>query len=199
MTEKVKWNTKSDIILKYKTLEKNQGLKIYYKTADYDNTGDEIIVSQIIPSECTLFYSKDIPIQEHGVMKNFNTGIQTIGWDIYNKRFEINVDAITDIEIIDYAVDEIIKEFNLGDIDLTEKKRFKPVFSGRYNDVFIGIKDNKDDELLMTLDTIDKLNELYDENQQYKNRINELELLNDGLNHALKNIKQIDVEIDLND
>lgn len=199
MTEKVKWNTKSDIILKYKTLEKNQGLKIYYKTADYDNTGDEIIVSQIIPSQCTLFYSKDIPIQAHGVMKNFNTGIQTIGWDIYNKRFEINVDAITDIEIIDYAVDEIIKEFNLGDIDLTEKKRFKPVFSGKYNDVFIGIKDNKDDELLMTLDTIDKLNELYDENQQLQNRINELELLNDGLNHALKNIKQIDVEIDLND
>ena len=132
-------------------------------------------------------------------MKNFNTGIQTIGWDIYNKRFEINVDYITDIEIIDYAVDEIIKEFNLGDIDLTEKKRFKPVFSGKYNDVFIGIKDNKDDELLMTLDTIDKLNELYDENQQLQNRINELELLNDGLNHALKNIKQIDVEIDLND
>lgn len=48
------------------------------------------------------------------------------------------------------------------------EKRFKPVFSGRYNDVFIGVKDNKEDELLMTLDTIDKLNQLSDENEQLK-------------------------------
>ena len=115
MTEKLNWNTKDDIILKYKTLEKNQGLKIYYKTVDYDNTGDEIIVSQIIPSECTLFYSNDIPIQTSGAMKNYVSGVQTIGWDIYNKRFEININHITEIEIVDYAIDEIIKEFYRDD------------------------------------------------------------------------------------
>ena len=48
------------------------------------------------------------------------------------------------------------------------EKQFKPVFSGRYNDVFIGVKDNKEDELLMTLDTIDKLNDLSKENEQLK-------------------------------
>ena len=41
--------------------------------------------------------------------------------------------------------------------------------------------------------------ELENENEQLKQRISELELLNDGLNYALKNIKQIDVEIDVGD
>ena len=45
----------------------------------------------------------------------------------------------------------------------------------------------------------DKLNELSDENEQLKQRIAELELLNDGLNYALKNIRKIDVEIDVGD
>ena len=43
----------------------------------------------------------------------------------------------------------------------------------------------------------DLLNELHEENQQLQNRIKELELLNDGLNYALKYIRQIDVEIDI--
>ena len=36
-----------------------------------------------------------------------------------------------------------------------------------------------------------------EENEQLKQRITELELLNDGLNYALKNIRKIDVEIDV--
>ena len=56
------------------------------------------------------------------------------------------------------------------------EKRFKSVFSGRYNDVFIGVKDNKEDELLMTLDTIDKLNELSTENEQLKHDIKNLKI-----------------------
>ena len=43
------------------------------------------------------------------------------------------------------------------------------------------------------------LNELHEENQQLQNRIKELELLNDGLNYALQNIRKIDVEIDVGD
>ncbi len=41
------------------------------------------------------------------------------------------------------------------------------------------------------------LNELHEENHQLRNRIKELELLNDGLNYALKYIRQIDVEVDI--
>ena len=41
-------------------------------------------------------------------------------------------------------------------------------------------------------ETVKLLNELYDENQRLK-------LENDGLRYALKNIKQIDVEIDIGD
>ncbi len=37
------------------------------------------------------------------------------------------------------------------------------------------------------------------ENQELKQRVSELELLNDGLNYALKYIKRIDVEIDIGD
>ena len=38
-------------------------------------------------------------------------------------------------------------------------KRYAPVFSGDNGNVYIGVKDNLNDDLLMTLDTIDKLNE----------------------------------------
>ena len=48
-------------------------------------------------------------------------------------------------------------------------------------------------------DTKNDWRELQKENEQLKKRISELELLNDGLNYALKNIKKIDVEIDLGD
>ena len=43
----------------------------------------------------------------------------------------------------------------------------------------------------------DLLNELHEENHQLRNRIKELELLNNGLNYALKYIKKIDVEVDI--
>lgn len=54
------------------------------------------------------------------------------------------------------------------------EKRFKPVFSGKYNDVFIGVKDNYEDEILMTLDTIDKLNELNDKCANYRQALIDL-------------------------
>lgn len=42
-----------------------------------------------------------------------------------------------------------------------------------------------------------KYKQLKKENEQLKQRISELELLNDGLNYALKNVKKVDVEIDV--
>ena len=45
----------------------------------------------------------------------------------------------------------------------------------------------------------DKLNNVLDENEQLKQRIKELELLNNSLNYALQNIRKIDVEIDVRD
>lgn len=57
----------------------------------------------------------------------------------------------------------------------------------------------KDGEFINNKDVVDLLNELHEENEQLKQRISELELLNDGLNHALKYIKRIDVEIDVGD
>ena len=68
-------------------------------------------------------------------------------------------------------------------------KRFEPVFKGM---MYIGVKDNQKDELLMTLECIDKMNDLNSENQRLK-------LENDGLRYALKYIKRIDVEIDIGD
>lgn len=46
---------------------------------------------------------------------------------------------------------------------------------------------------------VDYLNEVTHENKELKQRVAELELLNDGLNYALKYIKKIDVEIDIGD
>ena len=48
-------------------------------------------------------------------------------------------------------------------------------------------------------EVVDLLNELSEENEQLKQRIKELELLNDGLNYTLQNIRKIDVEIDVRD
>ncbi|MBR3208744.1 MAG: hypothetical protein IKF82_00590 [Bacilli bacterium] len=68
------------------------------------------------------------------------------------------------------------------------------------------ITDNK--EYLFDLDDfrnksakemVELLNELHEENEELKQRINELELLNDGLNYALQNIHKIDVEVVLDD
>ena len=46
---------------------------------------------------------------------------------------------------------------------------------------------------------VNLLNELNDEDERLKQRIKELELLNDGLKYALQNIRKIDVEIDVGD
>lgn len=60
--------------------------------------------------------------------------------------------------------------------------------------IYIGENDSGWQDML-----VDLLNALHEENGELKQRINELELLNDGLNYALQNIRKIDVEIDLND
>ena len=60
-----------------------------------------------------------------------------------------------------------------------------------------GITDNGE---LMTFDeVVDKLNCFDKEVKELKGQVIKLELLNNGLNYALENIKKIDVEIDLND
>ena len=59
--------------------------------------------------------------------------------------------------------------------------------------------DNAEDILNVLNSQENRIWELKQENEQLKKRITELELLNDGLNYALQNIRKIDVEIDLND
>lgn len=54
-------------------------------------------------------------------------------------------------------------------------------------------------DLIEDLFVREELIHLYDENKQLKQRIKELELLNDGLNYALQNIRKINVEIDIGD
>lgn len=48
-------------------------------------------------------------------------------------------------------------------------------------------------------EVVDLLNQLSEENKQLKQRINELELLNDRLNYALQNIHKINMEVVLDD
>ena len=75
------------------------------------------------------------------------------------------------------------------------EKRFtsKDYETNYYTEIY-----DKDKRLLIN-EAVDVLNGLHEENKQLKQRITELELLNDGLNYALQNIRKIDVEIDLND
>lgn len=109
MTKEIDWNNASDIVWQYKTLHKTQGFKIHYKTIDWDGDGDEVIVSQIIPAQYPIRYSVEIPIQTPR-RKRYATGIAIVGWDIGDKRFEINIAYITKIEVIDNPIEEIIKE-----------------------------------------------------------------------------------------
>ena len=82
---------------------------------------------------------------------------------------------------------------------MTENKRFECDKGSRI------IIDNETKlHYIMTLDwecslVTKLLNRFAEENEQLKQRISELELLNDGLNYALKNIRKIDVEIDVGD
>ena len=54
-------------------------------------------------------------------------------------------------------------------------------------------------EYVQVVKLVELLNKLHEENEQLKQQIKELELLNDGLNYALQNIRKIDVEIDVSD
>ena len=56
-----------------------------------------------------------------------------------------------------------------------------------------------DCRVLSNVQVLKILNQLTEENEQLKQRIKELELLNDGLKYALQNIRKIDVEIDVGD
>ena len=78
---------------------------------------------------------------------------------------------------------------------MTENKRFQIIHLGNPYDFVV--KDHNTNKTYGTLQGDDKslmelLNELDSENQRLK-------LENDGLRYALKNIKQIDVEIDIGD
>ena len=87
---------------------------------------------------------------------------------------------------------------------MTENKRFKhsefQQDDGQYQ--YYGIEDTEKNFIYNVIGDgmydvseellINSLNELHDENQRLK-------LENDGLRYALKNIKQIDVEIDIGD
>ena len=75
------------------------------------------------------------------------------------------------------------------------EKRFEAVFSGDRGDVYIGINDNQNDDLLMTMDTIDKLNEFHEENlflkqenQQYKILVKSLKDQNQKLKLRLEDL-----------
>ena len=113
MTEELTWNNVGEIVLAYRNLEPSQGFKIYQKTIDYDNTGEEVIVPQIIPAGFDMEYSIDVPISNpKGIMAKYVKGIEFVTWNIYDKQFTVNLEYITKIEIIDNAIDEILKEVN---------------------------------------------------------------------------------------
>ena len=53
------------------------------------------------------------------------------------------------------------------------EKRFEPKFSGDMGNVYIGIQDNQEDDLLGVIESIDKLNELNKKIKQLKQKIKE--------------------------
>lgn len=110
MVEELTWNNISDIILQYRILERHQGFKVYYKTVDYDN--EEVIVSQIIPARFDFEHTLETPLVTNpkGRMAKCVTEIQCITWHIFDKEFTVNLEHITKIEIIDNAIEEIMKE-----------------------------------------------------------------------------------------
>ena len=115
MNEEITWSKTSEIILMYHFLDDSQGFKVYFKTVDYDNSGEEVIVSQIIPAGFDCEYSVDcMPIRNpKGRMAKYVTGIPFITWHIYDKEFTVNVEHITKIEIVDNAIEEIMNEMEL--------------------------------------------------------------------------------------
>ena len=113
MTEIFNWQNMTDITMKYNSLEKNQGLRIYYKTINF-NTGKEHIIAQIIPYGFDYDYINEIltPSIKSRMSKYVNE-TQFITWHIYNNEFTICLDDIVQIEIIDNAIDEILKQEGL--------------------------------------------------------------------------------------
>ena len=113
MAEEIKWNKAADIILRYKQLEKNQGLKIYYRTIDF-NTGKEHIIDQIIPYGFDYEYNNEVPIlNPQGVMARYVNSLEFITWHVYDLEFTTCLKDIVKIEIIDNAIDEIMKQEGL--------------------------------------------------------------------------------------
>lgn len=114
MTEELTWNNVGEIVLAYRSLEPSQGFKIYQKTIDYDNTGEEVIVPQIIPAGYDLEYSTELPLPTtNSRMARYFSGVEMISWDIGEYTYEVNLKHIDKIEIIDNAIEEIMKEEGL--------------------------------------------------------------------------------------
>ena len=111
MTEELGHIDIQNIILGYRLLDETQGFKVYYKTVDTD--GEIVIISQIIPAGFDIEHSCEVPISNpNGRMAKYVTGIEFVTWNIYDKQFTVNLEHITKIEIIDNAIDEILKEVN---------------------------------------------------------------------------------------
>ena len=109
------------------------------------------------------------------------------------KRFEVMTDNF-EISIKDKAVRDYPFSIQCENID-----EFEPLLQEVMN---VNARLNKTWEQTQRFDKysqeyLQRANQLEDENEQLKQRITELELLNDGLNYALKNIRKIDVEIDV--
>lgn len=114
MTEELKWNNVGDIVLAYRALKPSQGLVIHQITIDYDGTGEEVIVPQIIPVGYNYEYSNDVlmPTTNSKLARYFNA-VEMIAWDIGECKYEVNLKHIDKIEIIDNAFEEIMKQEGL--------------------------------------------------------------------------------------
>ena len=100
------------------------------------------------------------------------------------KRFEL-----CEINCFDYGV-EAFNEIMDNGVPLSQKQ------------VCEFLNELHEENQLLKLQVETKLfsrRELEKENEQLKKRIKELELLNNGLNYALQNVRKIDVEIDVGD
>lgn len=110
MSKEITWNSIHDIILQYHQLDETQGLKIYYKTIDFDNE-EIVIISQIIPYGFDYDTNFEVPIiNPKRRMANYVNQNEFITWHVYNKEFTICLNDITKIEIIDNAIDKIMDE-----------------------------------------------------------------------------------------
>ena len=157
----------SDIILQYKFLDETQGFKVYFKTVDYDGTGEEVIISQIIPAGFDLEHPLETPLVTNpkGRMAKCFNGIQFITWHIFDKEFTVNLEHITKIEIIDNAIEEIMKEQE----DIMTERRFRLFTDLETNDETI--VDMTNGEPLSINEICKLLNKIYSENIQLQHEL----------------------------